>query len=150
MKSNCRAGRTAFQKKLDGQTAPPRKMLEDHLFWYSVDKATAVNLPVKLHTGYHAGNDYMPLDWVESNPSSATDLCRMSPQTRFVFMHISYPYHEEMISVAKHYDHAYIDMCWAWLINPVASKDFLKKFLVTAPANKFSPSAAITSSSSRC
>ena len=27
-------------------------------------------------------------------------------------------------------------MCWAWLINPIAAKDFLKKFLVTAPANK--------------
>jgi predicted TIM-barrel fold metal-dependent hydrolase len=127
-----------FKKKLDGQTlAPPeKKMLEDHLFWYSVDKATTANLPVKLHTGYHAGNDYMPLDWVKSNPASATDLCRMSPKTKFVFMHISYPYYEEMISVAKHYNYAYIDMCWAWLINPVASKDFLKKFLVTAPANK--------------
>jgi hypothetical protein len=27
-------------------------------------------------------------------------------------------------------------MCWAWLINPVGAKDFLKKYLVTAPANK--------------
>jgi predicted TIM-barrel fold metal-dependent hydrolase len=27
-------------------------------------------------------------------------------------------------------------MCWAWIINPIASKDFLKKYLVTAPANK--------------
>jgi hypothetical protein len=27
-------------------------------------------------------------------------------------------------------------MCWSWIINPVAAKDFLKKFLVTAPANK--------------
>jgi hypothetical protein len=27
-------------------------------------------------------------------------------------------------------------MCWSWIINPVAAKDFLKKFLVAAPANK--------------
>jgi hypothetical protein len=27
-------------------------------------------------------------------------------------------------------------MCWSWIINPVAAKDFLKKSLVTAPANK--------------
>jgi predicted TIM-barrel fold metal-dependent hydrolase len=60
----------------------------------------------------------------------------MSPETKFVFMHICYPYYEEMISIAKHYPNAYIDMCWAWLMNPIASKDFLKKFLVTAPANK--------------
>jgi len=51
-------------------------------------------------------------------------------------MHICYPYYEELISIAKQYTNAHIDMCWAWLINPVASKDFLKKYLVTAPANK--------------
>ncbi len=27
-------------------------------------------------------------------------------------------------------------MCWSWIINPIAAKDFLKKYLVTAPANK--------------
>jgi predicted TIM-barrel fold metal-dependent hydrolase len=127
-----------FKKKLDEEelTAAEKKALEDHLFWYAVEKATESNLPVKLHTGYHAGNSYMVLGWIQDNPGSATDLCRMSPDTRFVFMHICYPYYEEMISTAKHYPNAYIDMCWAWLINPVAAKDFLKKFLVTAPANK--------------
>ena len=51
-------------------------------------------------------------------------------------MHICYPYYEELISVVKHYTNAYADMCWAWIVNPIASKDFLKKYLVTAPANK--------------
>jgi predicted TIM-barrel fold metal-dependent hydrolase len=51
-------------------------------------------------------------------------------------MHICYPYYEEILSVAKHYTNAYIDMCWSWIINPIAAKDFLKKYLVTAPANK--------------
>ena len=51
-------------------------------------------------------------------------------------MHICYPYYEELISVAKHYANAYMDMCWSWIINPLAAKDFLKKYLVTAPANK--------------
>jgi len=51
-------------------------------------------------------------------------------------MHICYPYYEDILSVAKQYTNAYIDMCWAWIINPVAAKDFLKKYLVTAPANK--------------
>ena len=127
-----------FEKKLNKQTLTPteKKALEDHLFWYAVEKATAHNLPVKLHTGYHAGNDYMVLPWLHDNPGSATALCRLSPETRFVFMHICYPYYEEMISIAKHYTNAYMDMCWAWIINPVGAKDFLKKYLVTAPANK--------------
>ncbi|MFC1557996.1 amidohydrolase family protein [candidate division KSB1 bacterium] len=127
-----------FKKRLNGQslTATEKKALEDHLFWYAVDKAAENNLPVKLHTGYYAGANRMPLSRLINNPGSAADLCRLSPETNFVFMHICYPYYEELISVAKHYTNAYLDMCWAWIINPVAPKDFLKKYLVTAPANK--------------
>jgi len=110
--------------------------MEDHLFWYAVGKATAHKLPVKLHTGYYAGQNYMPQGRLLHNPGSASALCRVAPQTPFVFMHICYPYYEELISVAKHYANAHIDMCWSWIINPVAAKDFLKKYLVTAPANK--------------
>lgn len=127
-----------FKKRLEGQklAAPERKALEDHLFWYAVGKATEHNLPVKLHTGYYAGQNSMPLGRLIHNAGSACDLCRRSPETRFVFMHICYPYYEELISVAKQYTNAYIDMCWSWIINPVAAQDFFKKYLVTAPANK--------------
>lgn len=51
-------------------------------------------------------------------------------------MHIGYPYQEEMIAVAKHHDKAYIDMCWSWIINPVASVRFVKDYLMAAPHNK--------------
>jgi predicted TIM-barrel fold metal-dependent hydrolase len=78
----------------------------------------------------------MPLSRLINNPESATRLCRTAGDTRFIFMHICYPYYEEILSVAKHYTNAYIDMCWSWIINPIAAKDFLKKYLVTAPANK--------------
>ncbi len=128
----------AFKKRLaeESLTDRERKALEDHLFWYAVGKATEHKLPVKLHTGYYAGQDYMPLGRLLNNPGSASDLCRAAPETPFVFMHICYPYYEELISVAKHYANAHLDMCWSWIINPVAAKDFLKKYLVTAPANK--------------
>jgi predicted TIM-barrel fold metal-dependent hydrolase len=127
-----------FKKRLSNQelTTTETKLLKDHLFWYAVDKATEYDLPVKLHTGYYAGHNYMPLGRLMNNPSSATDLCRLAPETKFVFMHICYPYYEQLISVVKHYANAYVDMCWSWIINPLAAKDFLKKYLVTAPANK--------------
>lgn len=127
-----------FTKHLRGDplSAEERKTVEDHLFWYAVGKAAEHDLPVKLHTGYYAGDNYMPLSRVARNAEAACDLCRASPATRFVFMHICYPYYEDLIAVAKHYTNAYVDMCWSWIINPVAAKDFLKKFLVTAPANK--------------
>ena len=127
-----------FKKKMEEQPVSPQeqKALEDHLFWYAVKKATDNDLPVKLHTGYYAGDNRMPLSRLLQNAGSACDLCREAPETQFVFMHICYPYYEELISIAKQYTNAYVDMCWAWIINPVAAKDFLKKYLVTAPANK--------------
>jgi hypothetical protein len=30
-------------------------------------------------------------------------------------------------------------MCWAWIINPLASIEFVKKLVVTAPVNKLLP-----------
>jgi uncharacterized protein len=112
------------------------KRLEDHLFWYCVRKATEYELPVKIHTGYYAGSGTMPLSRVGQNAAAASDLCRMAPNVRFVFMHIDYPYYEPMIALAKHYANCYVDMCWAWLMSPVAGVNFLKEYLVTAPANK--------------
>ena len=127
-----------FKKVLGKEKVTPeeQKQLEDHIFWYTAEKSTSFNLPVKIHTGYYAGQDSMPLSRVAGNPGSATDLCRLGPNHRFVFMHICYPYYEQLIAVAKHYTNAYVDMCWSWIINPFAAKDFLKKYLVTAPANK--------------
>lgn len=127
-----------FRAYIEGRklAVEEKKALEDHLFWYAVEKSTACGLPVKLHLGYYAGNNRMPLSRLMNNPGSACELCKASPDTRFVLMHIAYPYYEPLIALAKHYTNAYVDMCWAWICNPVAAKDFLKKYLVSAPANK--------------
>lgn len=113
-----------------------RKRLEDHLFWFAVEQATRHELPVKLHTGYYVGHNYMPLERLAANPAQAATLCRTSPDTQWVFMHIGYPYWQELLAVAKHYRNAHIDMCWAWIIDPVNSTEFLKSHLLTAPSNK--------------
>lgn len=78
----------------------------------------------------------MPLSRVRDN---ATDVCRLLqdyPNIRFVLMHIGYPYQNEYIALCKQYRNAYADLCWTWIINPVACVRFLIEFLVTGPANK--------------
>ncbi|KUM26648.1 hypothetical protein AU467_20120 [Mesorhizobium loti] len=112
------------------------QVLQDFLFRYCVAKAGEFGLPVKLHTGYLAGHGIMQLARVRDN---ASDLCRLLqdfPDTRFVLMHIGYPYEKEFIALAKHYPNAAIDMCWAWIINPAASVRFLKEFLLSVPSSK--------------
>lgn len=47
-----------------------------------------------------------------------------------------------MQDISLEWTNAHLDMCWSWIINPVAAKDFLKKYLVTAPANKVLPFGA--------
>ncbi|MER8401445.1 amidohydrolase family protein [Mesorhizobium sp. M1348] len=110
--------------------------LEDYLFHYCLRKAQEYRLPVKLHTGYLATNDSMPLSRVREN---AVDVCRLLhayPDIRFVLMHMGYPYQDEYVALCKQYSNAYVDLCWAWIINPVACVRFLTEFLVSVPANK--------------
>ncbi len=127
---------TRYLKNKEGISPAEQKALCDHLFHYCIGKATEYNLPVKLHTGYMAHTGHMPLHWVRKNASDLCDLLQAHPGTKFVIMHITYPYQDEAIVLAKHYPNAYIDLCWAWIINPVASVRFVKEFLKAAPANK--------------
>jgi uncharacterized protein len=113
-----------------------KKALSDHLFRHCVRQATEHKLPVKLHTGYFAGHSGMELRRVRDNLSDLCPLMRDFPETKFVLMHMAYPYQEELIALAKHYSQVYADMCWAWIINPAASVRFLKEFIMAAPACK--------------
>jgi predicted TIM-barrel fold metal-dependent hydrolase len=36
----------------------------------------------------------------------------------------------------KHYPNVYVDMCWAWILDPVESIQFLRSFLMSVPKNK--------------
>ncbi|TIV56416.1 amidohydrolase family protein [Mesorhizobium sp.] len=112
------------------------KALQDFLFRYCISKAGEFGLPVKLHTGVLAGHGVMQLSHTRNNAAHVCRLLQDFPGTRFVLMHIGYPYEHEFIALAKHYPNAAIDMCWAWIINPVASASFLREFLMAAPSNK--------------
>lgn len=137
-KTNIEIANPIFSKKVEGKklSETEEKTLQDFLFWYVIDLATKNKLPVKFHTGHQAMNNFMNLENIMFNPSDCANLCRLSPDTKFIFFHISYPYYEPMISLTKHYSNAIIDMCWSWTCNPIASIDFLKKYIVTSPINK--------------
>ncbi|MDE2887769.1 MAG: amidohydrolase family protein [Gemmatimonadota bacterium] len=92
------------------------------------------NLPFKIHTGYYAGNDRMPVSRIAAGNMCA--LFARYPDARFVLMHIAYPYSDELVALAKHYRNIWVDLCWAWSIDPYSSRDFLRRFLHAVPANK--------------
>ena len=42
------------------------------------------------------------------------DLFARYLDAKFVLMHISYPYTDELVALAKHYRNIWVDLCWAW------------------------------------
>lgn len=110
--------------------------MQDHLFHYCIRKAVEYGLPVKLHTGYCAGRGGMDLGRVRNNLSDLCPIFQTHPDARFVLFHITYPYQDELIAIAKHYPNVWADMSWAWIINPLVGVRFVKEFLTAAPASK--------------
>ena len=51
-------------------------------------------------------------------------------------MHTGYPYTGELLAIAKHYPNVWVDLCWAWSIDPRSTVDFVRRFLHTTPVNK--------------
>ena len=125
-----------LQKLLVGQdlSEDERLCLGDWCWARGVELATEHNLPFKIHTGYYAGHSRMPVDRIRSGHLSG--LLAAYPRARFVLMHIAYPYNNELVALAKHYPNVYVDMCWAWSIDPSTACDFVRRMIHAVPANK--------------
>ena len=111
-----------------------RLALGDWCWARGVELAIEHDLPFKLHTGYYAGTDRMPVSRIASG-----NLCGLLAKhldCRFVMMHIAYPYSQELVALTKHYSNVYADLCWAWSIDPYSGMDFVRRFLHAAPSNK--------------
>ncbi|MYB53889.1 MAG: amidohydrolase family protein [Acidobacteriia bacterium] len=111
----------------------PFRPLEDHMFHHLIGLAAAHGVPVQIHTGLHAGNG----NFVEnSKPTHLTNLFFLFPQVKFDLFHMSYPYQGEAAAIAKVFPNVYVDLCWAHIISPSASRRALHEFLDTVPSNK--------------
>ena len=111
-----------------------RLCLGDWCWARGVELTIAHNLPFKIHTGYYAGNDRMPLRRIP-----AGNMCALFARyldAKFVLMHIAYPYSDELVALAKHYRNIWVDFCWAWSIDAYSARDFLRRCIHAVPSNK--------------
>lgn len=111
-----------------------RIVLGDWCLARGVELAIEHDLPFKIHTGYLAGTGQMPLA-----RTSAANLCGLLDryrEARFVLMHISYPHSDELLAIAKHFPNVWVDLCWAWSLDPFTTGDFVRRFLHAVPASK--------------
>jgi len=124
----------SYLKNPDGLSEAERLCLGDWSLARGVELAIEHDLPFKIHTGYYAGHSRMPVDYIR-----AGNLCALLHKyldARFVLMHTAYPYGEELVALTKHYPNVYVDLCWAWSIDPFSTIDFVRRYLHAVPSNK--------------
>lgn len=113
-----------------------QKMLDDFMMHQVIGRAEKYDLPIQIHTGILSRN------FNNSNPIENTNAIHLSNlflkyrKAKFIIFHGSYPYMAELSYLAKHFPNVYIDMCWMYIISPLASKNYLEEWLLTVPSNK--------------
>jgi len=109
------------------------KKLQDYMMHYALSLANEDKFVVQIHTGLQEG---MYNDIENSNPMLLKNLFRKYPDLTFDLFHIGYPYDRELITLAKYHPNVYIDMCWAHIISPHASREFFREALDVIPYTK--------------
>lgn len=107
--------------------------LEDCVLHYLCRKCGEYGLRMKFHTGLQEGNGNFIR---HSRAALLANLFHKYPGTRFDIYHISYPYQEELITLAKNFANVTINFCWMWIINPAAARRALSDMLDAVPATK--------------
>jgi predicted TIM-barrel fold metal-dependent hydrolase len=111
-----------------------RLCLGDWSLARALEFAEAYDLPMKVHTGLLYDHGVMNINHVR--PSHLSSLLMQYPKVNFVLMHTGYPFGQEIIGLAKHFPNVFIDLCWAWTIDPYNTVDFLRHVNHAIPTNK--------------
>ncbi len=113
--------------------ASEARPLGDYLFHVLMQRAADEDLPVQIHTGYLTGN------WGSLAGTKALHLVPVLEKyrsVRFDLFHASWPWASELGAIAKNYPNVWIDLCWAWTMNPAESERALSEWLDAVPFNK--------------
>jgi hypothetical protein len=109
------------------------KALQDYMQHVVCRIADEHGLVYQVHTGLQEGNGNI---LAHSNPTLLTNLFLNYENVKFDLFHIGYPYVMEAGALAKNFRNVFLDMCWAHIISPEASRRALVEWLDAVPANK--------------
>jgi hypothetical protein len=96
-----------------GKASPPaeeRKAFGDFIVDHLSRLAAARDLPVQMHlgTGLIRG----------SHPLNVAGLIERHPRTRFLLMHLAYPWSRDLLGMAFVYRNIWLDLTWSFLLSP--------------------------------
>jgi predicted TIM-barrel fold metal-dependent hydrolase len=107
--------------------------LDDYMLRVLLSAANEESFVIQIHTGIQEG---MRHDLEDSNPMLLKNLFAQYPDLTFDLFHMGYPYERELIVLAKTHPNVYIDMCWAHIISPFASRAAFYEMLDVLPYTK--------------
>ncbi len=107
--------------------------LSDYMVHKIIQRAEKLKIPVQVHTGHLAGNWH---DVRGTNPAQLIPLFQKYKNVRFDIFHAGWPFSEILGSIGKTFPNVWLDMCWAWSMNPVQMERMLDEWLSCVPSNK--------------
>jgi uncharacterized protein len=113
---------TAVQK----QEADPGdvKIFQDYLFFQICGLAADLDIPIQIHTGMGQGR--------RTNASYLQEAIQRFPATRFVLLHCSYPWIQDISMLVDKYPNVYPDLSMLPLISTRAGKTMLHELIERA------------------
>ena len=114
-------------------SAEELRPLQDYLVHQYVRRAETEDLGVQVHTGYLAGNSKTlnNIRVMEMVP-----FIIRYPRVRFDLFHAGWPYTEEHAVIGKEFPNVWLNLCWAWTMNPVTMEKTLDSWLASVPYTK--------------
>jgi uncharacterized protein len=128
-----RALNAGWERNVSMPSLEELRAIQDYMVHFALQQCNKHNLTVKFHTGLQEGEGNTIRN---SRAALLSNLFFKYPHVRFDIYHISYPYQDELLTLAKNFSNVAIDFCWMWIINPTAGRRALSEFLDAVPANK--------------
>jgi predicted TIM-barrel fold metal-dependent hydrolase len=82
-------------------------------------------IPFQIHTGSALVRT--------SRPMNVAGLVERHPKTKFVLMHMGFPWGEDLLALAFAYPNVWLDVCWAPLLSPSYFKRVLNEMIESVP-----------------
>ncbi|MDI5929552.1 amidohydrolase family protein [Rhizobium leguminosarum] len=113
-----------------GQVSPSnaaRKAFGDYVVDLFCKLAAEFDLPVQTHLGTAILRG--------SHPLRIAGLIERHPKTRFLLMHLAYPWSRDLLGMAFVYRNVWLDLCWSFLLSPSHFKLALHEAIEVLPDN---------------
>ncbi|MBZ9605533.1 amidohydrolase family protein [Phyllobacterium chamaecytisi] len=113
-----------------GQVSPSgsaRKAFGDYIVDLFCRLAAEFDLPIQTHLGTAILRG--------SHPLRIAGLIERHPKTRFLLMHLAYPWSRDLLGMAFIYRNVWLDLCWSFLLSPSHFKLALHEAIEVLPDN---------------